>query len=275
MNLTATVKAHWPEYLMEAWGLGMFMMSACLFTILLEHPYSRVYQAISDPIVRRFLTGLAMGLTLILIVHSTWGKRSGAHLNPSFTWAFFRLGKIQPWDAVFYSLAQFVGGSLGVVATALFFRPLLADPAVNYAATLPGPNGPVTAFLAELGISFVLMTTVLFVSNHPKLNRFTVFFAATLVALYITVEAPLSGMSMNPARTLSSAFSASQWNWLWIYFVAPPAGMLLAAESYRMVNGLQRVYCAKFHHQNNQRCIFNCNFAELAAEKQQNISAIL
>jgi len=260
---------------MEAWGLGTFMVSACLFTILFEYPDSTVHQAITDPFLRHFLIGLAMGLTLVAIVFSPWGKRSGAHLNPSFSWAFFRLGKIQIWDAVFYSLFQFTGALLGVVVTALFFQMYLAHPAVHYAATRPGPRGPLVAFFAELGISFVLMTTVLVVSNHPKLNRFTAFFAATLVAAYITFEAPLSGMSMNPARTFGSALPALEWNSLWIYFVAPPIGMLFAAEVYRMLNGLQHVYCAKFHHQNNKRCIFNCNFSELTTERKQTLSAIL
>jgi aquaporin Z len=275
MSLIATLKAHWPEYLMEAWGLGTFMVSACLFTILLEHPDSTVHQMISNPLLRRFLTGTAMGLTLICIVHSPWGKRSGAHLNPTFSWTFYRLGKVQFWDAAFYSLAQFTGGIAGVAVTASFFQKSLSHPAVHYAATVPGPGGPAIAFLAEAGISLLMMTAVLNVSNHPKLNRYTAFCAAILVAIYITLEAPLSGMSMNPARTFGSAAHAAEWRSLWIYFVAPPIGMFVAAEAYVLRKGAQRVYCAKFHHQNNKRCIFNCNFAELASREERKVSAIL
>lgn len=221
--------------------------------------------------LRHFFIGIAMGFTLIAIVHSPWGKRSGAHLNPAFTWTFFRLGKIQFWDAILYSLAQFVGGVSGVLTVALFLHDSASHPAVHYAATLPGSKGPIIAFVAELIISFFLMLTVLNVSNHRRLNRFTSFFAATLVATYITFEAPLSGMSMNPARTFGSAVPAAEWNFLWIYFLAPPIGMFLAAEVYRARKGLISVYCAKYHHQNSQRCIFNCNFAALSTTKMSEI----
>jgi aquaporin Z len=78
--------------------------------------------------------------------------------------------------------------------------------------------------------------------------------------LYIIIEAPISGMSMNPARTLGSAFSAQVWTSIWIYFTAPPTGMLLAAEAYVRLRGSHRVLCAKLHHENNERCIFRCNY---------------
>jgi aquaporin Z len=215
-----------------------------------------------------------MGLTLICIVHSPWGKRSGAHLNPSFSWTFYRLGKIQFWDAAFYSFAQFIGGISGVALTAIFLHKFVAHRSVHYAATLPGESGTIVAFLAELGISFLMMTTVLLVSNS-KFNRHTAFCAAILVATYITFEAPISGMSMNPARTFGSALPAMEWNSLWIYFLAPPIGMFLAAEAYVAVKGAKKVYCAKIHHQNNQRCIFLCNFGELTSQEERKVSAIL
>jgi aquaporin Z len=98
-------RTHWPEYLMEAAGLGIFMVSACGFGTLLEYPASPVRQAIPDPLARRALMGLAMGLTAIALVYSPWGKRSGAHLNPAVTWTFWRLGKVAPRDALAYPLA--------------------------------------------------------------------------------------------------------------------------------------------------------------------------
>src|SRR5215472_15739158 len=106
---------HWPEYLMEAAELGAFMISACLVTVFLEHPGSPAHGAIASSMLRRLLAGIAMGLTAIAIFLSPWGKRSGAHLNPSVTLTFFSLGKIQGWDALFYMLAQFMGGITGVV----------------------------------------------------------------------------------------------------------------------------------------------------------------
>ena len=250
---------------MEAAALGCFMISACTFGVLLEHPASPLHQAIPDPYVRRALTGLAMGLTLIAIVYSPWGKQSGAHLNPALTFTFFWLGKVARWDAVFYGLSQFAGGVLGVVAAAAFWQAAVADSHVNYAVTMPGPRGVQIAFLAEVTISFLQMLLVLTVSNSKRFSRFTGVFAGVMVATYITLEAPLSGMSMNPARTFGSAFSAGDWRNLWVYFTAPLLGMLAAGAFYRSWRGSQGVFCAKLHHHNDKRCIFHCNFKELGA----------
>src|SRR5215469_12352554 len=128
------LKNHWPEYLMEAAELGIFMISASLFSILLYHPSSPVVRVIPSEFVRRVLTGLAMGLTLVGLVYSPWGKRSGAHMNPAFTLTFLRLGKVAPWDAFFYILAQFVGGVVGILLMAAVAGPLLSHPSINYVA---------------------------------------------------------------------------------------------------------------------------------------------
>ncbi len=251
---------HWPEYLMEAAGLGIFMVSACIFATILEYPGSTIRQTIDDPIIRRALMGLAMGFTAIGIIYSPWGKQSGAHINPSITLAFLRLGKIEPWDAVFYMGAQFVGGLSAVLLIAILLGSTLAHPSVNYVATIPGTEGTGIAFLAEFAISFILMSVVLVSTNTQKLSRWTGLFAGVLVATYIAVEAPLSGMSMNPARTFASALPAQLWTALWVYFTAPLIGMLLAAELYLRLKGAHEVFCAKLHHQNNKRCIFKCGY---------------
>jgi aquaporin Z len=250
------LRQHWPEYLMEASGLGIFMISACVFATLLEHPDSPIHRAIPDPFLRRVPMGLAMGLTAVAIIFSPWGKQSGAHLNPSVTLAFLRLGKMKTWDAFFYIFAQFVGGLLGVLLASAVLGALVATPSVNYAATLPGARGAGVAFASEVVISFLLMFVVLTVSNTPRFARFTGTVAGALVVAYIILEAPLSGMSMNPARTLGSALPARAWTALWIYFTAPTLGMLLAGELYSWGQQDRKLACPKLHHDNGRRCIF-------------------
>jgi aquaporin Z len=205
------LRRHWPEYLIEAAGLGLFMVSACVFG------------------------------------------------------TFWRLGKVAPADAGFYVLAQAVGGLGGILVAASVLGDLVAHPSVRYVATVPGPAGGLVAFAAECAITFLLMTTVLRASNIASLARFTGLFAGALVAVYITVEAPISGMSMNPARSLASAVWAAAWGPLWIYLVAPPLGMLVAAEAYVRRHGPARVFCAKLHHDNAQPCIFHCRYADMRA----------
>ncbi len=256
--------AHWPEYLMEAAELGLFMISACVFALLLEHPGSPLHQTIDNPLVRRMLMGIAMGSTAIAVICSPLGKRSGGHFNPAVTFTYLLLGKVERWDAVFYVAAQFAGGIAGVSLAAFAIGPPIEHAAVNYVVTMPGAGGPRTAFLAELLISFLLMSVVLAVSNTPRLAKFTPLFAGAMAATYITIEAPLSGMSMNPARTFGSAFSAREWTAIWVYFTAPVLGMFLAGQLYRARRGPHAVLCAKLHHDNDKRCIFRCNYAREA-----------
>jgi aquaporin Z len=254
-----TLLAHLPEYLIEAWALGTFMVSATLFTLLFEHPSSPVRQALGDGDVRRVLVGLAMGLTAIGLIYSPWGQRSGAHMNPAVTLTFLRLGKVRRSDALCYVLAQCVGGLAGVLLVYAIFGQALAHPAVLFAVTRPGPVGPWVALAAEFAISALLMFTVLGFSSRPRAARFTGIAAGCLVATFISLEAPLSGMSMNPARTLASAWPAHVWASFWIYLIAPLAGMQAGAWLHVRANRARPLPCAKYRHGARQRCI-HCGY---------------
>ncbi len=250
--MVAALREHWPEYLIEAFALGLFMVSACAFSALLWHPNSPAAAAIPDGLPRRFLMGLAMGGTAIGLIYSPWGQRSGAHMNPAFTFTFFRLGHVKPWDALFYTTAQVVGGLLGVVLSAWALGGALDHPSVHFAVTAPG-GSLALAFLAEVAMTFALMSMVLNVTAGP-LTKATGLFAGLMVCAYITLEAPISGMSLNPARSLASALPAGDFRALWLYFSAPPLGMLLAAEFHLWRR--RPMACAKYDHENRQRCIF-------------------
>src|SRR5260221_1473302 len=149
-----TVADHWPEFASEAACLALFMVSATVFTTLLRNPLSQIAGWPAGPLVRRIRMGIAMGLTLVAIVYSPLGRRSGAHMNPALTLTFLRLGKMAPLDAAGYVVAQFAGGAAGIVlATALLAR-LPPDPSVKFVATVPGPYGAPPAVAAETASSF-------------------------------------------------------------------------------------------------------------------------
>ena len=249
---------HWPEYLIEAVSLALFMVSAAAFATLLQHPSSPLAVWQAGSVTRRILMGAAMGATAAALVYSPLGKRSGAHLNPAITLSYWRLGKITLPDALGYVIAQFAGGAIGIVAATWLLGGLPAHPSVNYVATVPGALGVAPAFGAELAISFVMMTTVLIVSNSARFSSLTGLSAGVVVALCIVLEAPLSGTSMNPARTLGSNLLARSVDALWVYFLAPPLGMLAATEVFMWHRSALGVRCAKLHHALGVRCIFRC-----------------
>jgi aquaporin Z len=215
------LRLHWPEFLIEAWALGVFMICASVVSTELRHLQSP-WQSI--------LTGIAMGGTAIALIYSAWGKRSGAHMNPAVTLAFLSLGRISAVNAAFYILFQFLGGYLGVLIAWVCLGSAFATAPVSFIDTKPGAWGSGAAFGAEFLMSFVLMLTILVVSNDKRWSAHTGVLAGLLICVYVSVESPLSGMSMNPARTLASALPARDWNHLWLYFVAPVAAMWLAAR---------------------------------------------
>jgi aquaporin Z len=137
--------------------------------------------------------GVIMGLTAIALIYSPWGQQSGAHLNPAVTLTFWRLGKVATWDAVFYVLAQFAGGALGVLAVLALLGHAFADPPVSYVATVPGAHGVAVALIAEAAIAFGLMLTILIATNTPRLMRLTGVLAAA------------SSLSTSPSRHRSRA----------------------------------------------------------------------
>jgi aquaporin Z len=164
---------------------------------------------------------------------------------------------VELWDTWFYVIAQFVGAIAGVAIARFALRGALGNPAVRYAVTVPGVYGSTVAFVAEVAISFLLMMTVLLATNDKRVAPYTAYFVGILIANYYTFEAPLSGMSTNPARTFGSALHANYWHALWIYFIAPWVGMLAAGETFLRVRRGAAPYCAKLHHANSERCIFH------------------
>lgn len=224
------MKKHWPHYLAEAAGLGFFMVCASAFTTALRSPLSPLQQWIKDPFWQLVALGIPMGFVIAAVVYSPWGKKSGAHINPSVTLTFWRLGKIKTADALFYVAAQFLGGAVAVQLMGLMLGAAYNDKSINHVVTAAGAKGQMGAFIAEFIISFVLMLVVLVFLNSKKLEKFAGVATGVLIALYLFFEEPYSGMSLNPARSFASAFAARDWKDLWIFFVAPSLAMLLAAE---------------------------------------------
>jgi len=252
-----SLRTNFRVYAIDGALLGMFMISACGFVALLEHPASPVRRAIDSPFLRRAIVGIAMGVTALCLIHSPWGKRSGAHMNPAMTLSFLRLGKLNAIDAVLYIAAQFLGATIGVLISSIALGMIVSHQSVNFAATVPGVNGTSIAWTSEFIIAFVLISTVMSCNRHPRAAPFTGCVAATLVALFITFEAPFSGMSLNPARTFGSAIFANEWTGWWIYCTAPILGMLSGVEVQRVF--FKKFPCGKLTHSQRHPCFVKCD----------------
>jgi aquaporin Z len=256
----SSLKNNWKVYTMEAICLGLFMVSASFFGTILEYPNSTLHQSIQNDFLRLILMGAAMGATATLLIYSPMGKLSGAHMNPAVSFTFVQLGKMSWHDAIFYTIFQTVGGVIAVYIMAWVLGDGFTSKPVNFVVTAPGMLGTEAAFIVEVVIAFCMMTMVLITSNNSIFSRYTGLFAGILVMLYVIVSGPISGFGMNPARSLASAIPAMQFTSFWIYLVAPFIGMAMAAQLYKRIVGA--VLCAKMHHSEFYKCIFNCGYCK-------------
>lgn len=251
-EIDRVMRTGWRAWLAEATAIGTFMVSALACTVAIEHPASPLRQLVADAVIRRALMGLAMGTTAVALIYSPLAAASGAHMNPAVTLAFVRLGRLGWRDAAAYITAQCAGATLATWTAVRALGVLASDPTVNFVATQPGHAGVAVAVAAEATISFLLCTLVLATSARATTMRFTGLAAGLFVMLAILIEAPLSGMSMNPARSLGPAVVSGQFPAFWIYVVAPIAGMQIAAgrHAVRAARG-----CPTLHHPPT-RCVF-------------------
>ncbi len=235
VQMKAAFRMNRRHYLQEALGLYIFMVSACFFGAMLFSPNSSWFHAIPGEMLRNVLMGVIMGSTALFIFYSPWTAPSGSHINPAVTLAFLRLDKMCRYDALFFIIAQFIGGTIAVYTMQFFMGSTLTASPVNSVVTIPGKYGTAWALITEFSIALITMTMVLFTSANNKLKRHTRIFAACLVCCWVIVAGPISGFGMNPARTFASALPANNWTAFWVYLLAPLAGMLSAAEFFLLI----------------------------------------
>jgi len=173
------------------------------------------------------------GLVIMAMVYAL-GHVSGAHFNPAVTFAF-ALTRHFPWPRV----GAYWGAQLtGALVAALLLRASLGDLA-EVGATLPsGSQGQ--AFVWELVLSFFLMLVIMAVATDTRaVGEAAAIAIGGTVALDALFGGPISGASMNPARSLGPALVAVNLDAVWVYLTAPLAGATLGARAYQLVRGEQ------------------------------------
>ncbi|MGD1097879.1 MAG: aquaporin [Bryobacteraceae bacterium] len=260
------MRDHLPEYLAEFFGTAIMMMIGIGAIALMWGQGSPMRSIEMSDGIRRLLTGIMFAGGGTLVVLSPLGQRSGGHLNPAVTWAFWWKGQVKTPDAVLYSVAQCVGAIAGVGIIALVGGTFAKS--VQLGLTVPGDGySPLAAFVAEAGITFLLMFLILYCVNDSRVAAKTPYLAGALVALLVFLEAPVSGTSLNPARSFAPALWTQLFQFHWIYWIAPVLGAMASVPAFGWLFPQKRDGgCAKLFHTEHYRCIFTkCGYTHVPA----------
>lgn len=249
-------RLHWIEYGAELLGTAILVfvgLSAVVFDFAEGLPMEHL---IPNQSIRLLITGLVFAGSGSLVAISPLGKRSGAHINPAVSLAFWLQGKMHHYDIGGYIIGQFIGAIIGAAFLVLVWGKYATS--VRNGMTLPGQNYSIMdAFLAEVLMTFLLVLSIfIFVSSY-RLMRWTPLMTWLLVATMVWLEAPVSGASMNPARSIGPALVSCLWQNQWLYCIAPLLGAMLAVGGFRLVTiGERDILTCKLFHVPRYRSIF-------------------
>lgn len=199
---------------------------------------SPVVTALPSMAARRAITGALFGATGMSIALSRVGKVSGAHINPVVSLAFWAEGALPNRAVLPFVASQLVGAVVGAVPL-LAFGPMGAS--VSFGATAPGPAGIGPAFAGEVATTFVLIVGLLTFVGHDRLRHLTPFIFPPMYAVMVWLEAPYSGTSTNPARSLGPDVVSLGAHGYWLYWAAPLVGTALALTARRTLPVLRRL----------------------------------
>ena len=241
------MKHLWTLFLAEFAGTALLVAVGVSIVILDFGKGTPVAVVLPDPGLRRLITGFLFGATGASIAISPVGKASGAHINPVVTLAFWIKGKMSAPHALGYIVAQLAGGIAGAL-------PLLAwgrmGASIDFGGTFPGTGFTLLqATLGEVVTTFGLIAGLFLFLGHARLRAYTPLLFPFLYALMVYFEAPVSGTSTNPARTIGPSLVAGNWHGWWIYWLGPLLGMF-AGVGLSQIPRMQRfeIEVAKIYH---------------------------
>lgn len=239
----------WHQFLSELVGTALLVLVGLSLVIVMFGSGSPVPRVLPSEGLRRLITGFLFGTTGAVIALSPVGKVSGAHINPVVTLGFRLMGKLDQGVGVVYVLAQLAGACVGAF-------PLLAwgsmGRSVAFGATLPGQGYAIeTVLLGEVITTFIMVSLLAVFLGFRRIRPFTPAIFPFLYAIMVYAEAPISGTSTNPARSLGPAVVSGQWQGWWVYWAGPLIGALAAVLACSFV--AKRIEVAKLYHFDSDR----------------------
>jgi aquaporin NIP len=184
-----------------------------------------VINTLSGGAVSHVGVALTFGLIVLAMIY-TIGDISGAHINPAVTIGFFAARRFEAGCVIPYVLSQCVGALLASVALRFLF-----PQSATLGATIPAGSA-IQSFVLEMILTALLMFVILSVSTGAREKGITAGIAVgAVIGLEALFAGPISGASMNPARSLAPAVISGNTQMVWIYLVAPVLGALLAVPA--------------------------------------------
>jgi aquaporin Z len=220
------MKNLWTLFFAEFIGTALLVAVGVSIVILDFGQGSPVAALLPDPGLRRMLTGFLFGATGASIAVSPLGKTSGAHINPVVTLAFWVKGKMTGPHALGYVLAQLAGGIVGALPLLVWGK---MGASIDFGGTFPGTGFTLLqATLGEVVTTFGLIFGLFLFLGHARLRSYTPLLFPFLYAVMVYLEAPVSGTSTNPARSIGPSLVARAWHGWWVYWVGPLLGTAVA-----------------------------------------------
>ena len=237
---------HWAPWACEFLGTAILLCGGLSAVFLDFGPSSPVTPHLPSMSARLLLTGLLFAGTGSLVALSPLGRRSGAHLNPAVTLAFWTQRKVHPHDLAGYIAAQL----LGALAASAGLRLVWGRTArvLHLGGTQPGHGlGALAAAGLEMLMTASLILMILFFTSHARLARWTPLGNWVLVATLVWQGAPYTGTSLNPARSIGPALLAPLLHDLSVYLIGPLAGAMLAVAVFAAFRNTKTLTAKLFH----------------------------
>lgn len=173
--------------------------------------------------LRLALTGGCFGIGIIGVIHSPPGKRSGAHLNPAISIAFWMQKKLATWHLLLYMAAQCIGAFVGALIISRLLPELATS--VRYGATSVSPQiSSLAGFFLEFLLTAILVTMIFWMTSCPIRSKYTGLSVLVYLVVFVTIAGPLTGVGVNPARSIGPAILSGYCENLAVYIMGPILG---------------------------------------------------